>query len=308
MLIISGKTWRRCCAPPFCFNLAIEMLIISGIGFVIGRQRRSEFQSRNRDAYHFRSSCHHPSPSHKFQSRNRDACHFRFGSFGRYMFRIPYINVSISQSRFLSFQALPAQLEKVSGVGSFQSRNRDSCHFRVVGYNASGLTSVRFNLAIEILVISGSLTSPESREPCLRFNLAIEMLIISGYSVSTEASAFGFNLAIEMLIISGRNLQSTASKPRAVSISQSRCLSFQVHEECNCTLGTNRRVSISQSRCLSFQARAAAISRSSKASFNLAIEMLIISGEDLTMSMHRDTCFNLAIEMLIISGNHTFAS
>ena len=37
--------------------------------------------------------------------------------------------------------------------------------------------------------------------------------------------------------------------------------------------------------------------------FNLAIEMLVISGQSLTLSVRRpDTGFNLAIEMLVISG------
>ena len=63
--------------------------------------------------------------SELFQSRNRDACHFRFMMHG----------------------------SGWAGL-SFQSRNRDACHFRLekcLQYTAG----FRFNLAIEMLVISG---------------------------------------------------------------------------------------------------------------------------------------------------------
>ena len=86
----------------------------------------------------------------------------------------------------------------------FQSRNRDACHFRQRDADGQVCPNVSFNLAIEMLVISG----PALRilvVTCGCFNLAIEMLVISGYK---DASFF----------IDGQDL---------VSISQSRCLSFQ---------------------------------------------------------------------------------
>ena len=81
-----------------------------------------------------------------------------------------------------------------------------------------------------------------------------------------------------MLVISGNN--SVAPMPRMkVSISQSRCLSFQVEE----------------------LARADDIPI---LSFNLAIEMLVISGAFTAGGMLRGLHgFNLAIEMLVISGH-----
>ena len=140
-----------------------------------------------------------------------------------------WFTVSISQSRCLSFQALQ----------SFATR----CNL------------LRFNLAIEMLVISGLVLS-RARRVCgaFRFNLAIEMLVISGltfaskcgiiYLVSisqsrclsfqgtkptTQLSLLScFNLAIEMLVISGSRDSPKSVYWTMVSISQSRCLSFQV--------------------------------------------------------------------------------
>ena len=87
-----------------CFNLAIERLFMSGateptpypliratvsisqsrcLSFqvtarVSRRFSRSAFQSRHRDAFHFRSAVSaRLVSSSMFQSRNRDACHFR---------------------------------------------------------------------------------------------------------------------------------------------------------------------------------------------------------------------------------------
>ena len=114
-----------------------------------------------------------------------------------------------------------------------------------------------------------------------------------------------------------------------VSISQSRCLSFQGRARARGT-GPRATVSISQSRCLSFQAfRNRRRNAPNGLSFNLAIEMLVISGymdleiinvEDIKVSISQSRClsfqvlsraadkrhrllrFNLAIEMLVISG------
>ena len=86
-----------------------------------------------------------------------------------------------------------------------------------------------FNLAIEMLVISGKGQSPGAAASD-GFNLAIEMLVISGTSdLTTKRSLNCFNLAIEMLVISGRYLNIPSRNNSChVSISQSRCLSFQV--------------------------------------------------------------------------------
>ena len=87
-----------------------------------------------------------------------------------------------------------------------------------------------------------------------------------------------------------------------VSISQSRFLSFQVQRE---PLQDARLmpVSISQSRFLSFQARIVVTMALALISFNLAIEILVISGLAFQCLLHgRYWRFNLAIEMLVISG------
>ena len=88
------------------FNLAIEMLFISGLMIlkIYNPQETVKFQSRNRDAFHFRSSAGYLKSESQceFQSRNRDAFHFR-----RLAFRIARRRrdaVSISQSRGFSFQ------------------------------------------------------------------------------------------------------------------------------------------------------------------------------------------------------------
>ena len=159
----------------------------------------------------------------------------------------------------------------------FQSRNRDACHFRCVC------------------------------QVCLR------------------PFTFCFNLAIEMLVISGLSDVNLVAPPGLVSISQSRCLSFQdeMHvfvgdmagefqsrnrdachfRKAEITIGdTTASVSISQSRCLSFQGLAQRSPHSQRYCFNLAIEMLVISGENPYLGVTYAKGFNLAIEMLVISG------
>ena len=161
------------------------------------------FQSRNRDAYHFRRT-DGTQITHiflKFQSRNRDAYHFRLNE----------ILLAI-QPRYVKFQSrnrdayhFRIRIMRIPPpTHEFQSRNRDAYHFRT-------MVTIR----------------PPTRPT--RFNLAIEMLIISG----------------------GRNAN-RCTKQTHVSISQSRCLSFQERYP---------------------RARADTLNR-----FNLAIEMLIISG------------------------------
>ena len=138
-----------------------------------------------------------------------------------------------------------------------------------------------------------------------------------------------FNLAIEMLFISGWYSKIVSTCTIVVSISQSRCFSFQVASVRE-TPGAIDGVSISQSRCFSFQAcQAVSSADHSACSFYLAIEMLFISGRNLSMQGHgllkvsisqsrcfsfqatraaeraesQDAGFNLAIEMLFISGS-----
>ena len=106
-----------------------------------------------------------------------------------------------------------------------------------------------------------------------------------------------------MLVISGSKSHSPADSAHYVSISQSRCLSFQVREPqhrrqpplfqsrnrdaCHFRirhlyrhLYRHHKVSISQSRCLSFQVKVyRELIETLRHRFNLAIEMLVISGK-----------------------------
>ena len=189
----------------------------------------------------------------------------------------------------------------------------------------------RFNLAIEMLIISG-LRSARQGGHLTCFNLAIEMLIISGprtESVTRYTRSLFQSRNRDAYHFRTSNPYASSSARAFVSISQSRCLSFQVHARLKLG-GRHSRVSISQSRCLSFQVKAREEQRVHLVRrFNLAIEMLIISGRipcrvnhplfDVSISqsrclsfqvLTRSPCiqtilsrFNLAIEMLIISGS-----
>ena len=112
------------------------------------------FQSRNRDAFHFRKDAHqHASYNAMFQSRNRDAFHFR-------------LPVTASAERSVWFQSrnrdafhfrISQACDGSCGIrGEFQSRNRDAFHFRSSLRQTMNPTDFSFNLAIEMLFISGS--------------------------------------------------------------------------------------------------------------------------------------------------------
>ena len=163
------------------------------------------FQSRNRDACHFRAiRLAKYRIATVFQSRNRDACHFRV------TMATNEITITIKfQSRnrdACHFRTTQWTLPEASLIVEFQSRNRDACHFRIsTSSRRCWAINLCFNLAIEMLVISGH-PPPVQPHQNPRFNLAIEMLVISG-----------------CLFHPGRGAVS-------VSISQSRCLSFQETE------------------------------------------------------------------------------
>ena len=63
----------------------------------------------------------------------------------------------------------------------FQSRNRDACHFRLLPTIGHRCPRQCFNLAIEMLVISGRASPDTVARGQGSFNLAIEMLVISGH-------------------------------------------------------------------------------------------------------------------------------
>ena len=156
MLVISGKNPVRITVTPNGFNLAIERLVISGEQSRIAHLRLFVM----------------------FQSRNRDACHFRLQ--GCWTVATEVLSaVSISQSRCLSFQARPIS---ASPAGLAYRFNLAIERLVISGITVSWQTTWglgSFNLAIEMLVISGKITHTPPRHQ-QSFNLAIEMLVISG--------------------------------------------------------------------------------------------------------------------------------
>ena len=78
-----------------------------------------------------------------------------------------------------------------------------------------------------MLFISGHIASLEGSDSLPSFNLVIEMLFISGGRKKLLKRVNPrFNLVIEMLFISGE-AEAWARREHEVSISSSRCFSFQ---------------------------------------------------------------------------------
>ena len=163
MLVISGRASARV-KPSLrivCFNLAIEMLVISGRRVIVSMRRHSRaFQSRNRDACHFRAA-----GSCKVKAATLRCFNLAIemlvisGSMAVWIAAVSSADVSISQSRCLSFQGQYRRLSDAA-ESRFQSRNRDACHFRSLMVITNPLQiRLCFNLAIEMLVISGTITS-----------------------------------------------------------------------------------------------------------------------------------------------------
>ena len=136
-----------------------------------------------------------------FQSRNRDAFHFRNR---RCSASRASAAVSISQSRCFSFQVADRD-NRTDELGKFQYRNRDAFHFRLTNIRRRRKPSgTGFNLAIEMLFISGPRYTPPDRTPDEKFQ-------------SRNRDAFHIRLDCQALSASGLR----------VSISQSRCFSYQ---------------------------------------------------------------------------------
>ena len=208
--------------------------------------------------------------------------------------------VSISQSRCLSFQVssaprgalscscfnLAIEMLVISGTDGTAHRRLQPCfnlaiEMLVISGEEAGLVTRQlfsFNLAIEMLVISGYADDAAGIYPKACFNLAIEMLVISGPRCELRVRrSRSFNLAIEMLVISGsrrRVVEATAT--HRVSISQSRCLSFQV-KRLNEWGAANWFQSRNRDAC-HFRSSPHCLEGFQDTRFNLAIEMLVISG------------------------------
>ena len=266
-----------------------------------------KFQSRNRDSCHFRVAAFAAGiVKLGFQSRNRDSCHFRTtkptdaiisaemrfnlaieilvisGYLDNNLVRVLSCLVSISQSRFLSFQVARGGELRIP-LHEFQSRNRDSCHFRLAGcefgagfvlkFQSRNRDSCHFRFWLQkthlrrfVMFQSRNRDSchfrigglPTWRECLPRFNLAIEILVISGHGRHRQSGAGGSDVSIsqsrflsfqEVFLYLKNRFHAFGSD---VSISQSRFLSFQAVDPCLCRTD-DILVSISQSRFLSFQ-------------------------------------------------------
>ena len=213
-----------------------------------------QFQSRNRDAFHFRKLIAGGTDFGSFVvSISQSRC-FSFQGIRSLGARYHVAqNVSISQSRCFSFQGNCNPHRRCFGR-QFQSRNRDAFHFR--GRMIGHLDAYQDKFQSRN---RDAFHFRNRRRSCIAicyskcFNLAIEMLFISGLKAlrnnalfslfqSRNRDAFHFRWVSQRGDSCGVGL---------VSISQSRCFSFQA---CACLLlGIRGRVSISQSRCFSFQ-------------------------------------------------------
>ena len=224
------------------------------------------------------------------------------------------MSVSISQSRYFSFQGLLARC--------FRSRGPAIC----------------FNLAIEILLFSRftAYPIPEKSIPC--FNLAIEILLFSRaipliigvaaslvsisqsryfsfqvYHASHSATAyqcvFSFNLAIEILLFSSSIYRCSVPIPCASRMFQSRNRDTSLFKLwfLVCLTNVPFSVSISQSRYFSFQgnrrpsAASAAICVSISQSRYFSFQVSDEQPENRTDTIYTK-CFNLAIEILLFSS------
>ena len=241
--------------------------------------------------------------------------------------------VSISESRCFSFQARERVKHDVALIRGFNLGIEMLFVSRFLEFRSASVEFRRFNLGIEMLFVSSS-TSPlvpfarlycvfQSRNrDAFRFKCSTSLPVVCIYAAfqSRNRDAFRFKAMI----------QERSPQVHHVSISESRCFSFQVNSDkilpsrfsefqsrnrdafrfkFNITFGTVRtvvlRVSISESRCFSFQVlnflagrvhiRRVSISESRCFSFQ---------GHDSRAIAPSSSCFNLGIEMLFVSSEH----
>ena len=133
MLVISGPRFLNRETPPSIIVSISQSRCLSFQGLATLAARRETlkmFQSRNRDAFHFRFS--HmiliAIAIHLFQSRNRDAFHFRSSAFGKMSCLLAFCFNLVIEMLFISGVRVRVPVLWISG--EFQSRNRDAFHFR----------------------------------------------------------------------------------------------------------------------------------------------------------------------------------
>ena len=211
----------------------------------------AQFQSRNREAFHFRLSRRaRYSKRNWFQSRNREAFHFRRN---RHVCNRHRMYVSISQSRGFSFQGI---------------RTRHS----------HTILRWSFNLAIERLFISGGNRTCIVLSVQRRFNLAIERLFISGATAPmhgvrrcrvsiSQSRGFSFQDKRATEGIFGESFQSRNRE------------AFHFRNPCRLLFPIpTRSFNLAIERLFISGKMGQAILKGSPVGFNLAIERLFISG------------------------------
>ena len=186
------------------FNLAIEMLFISGKQQAILRAG-FPFQSRNRDAFHFRARLNPPALARRSPCFNL-AIEMLFisGQISWLRQAVP-IHVSISQSRCFSFQVIKTSENRGEKCLKFQSRNRDAFHFRHETLRGTCAALMRFQSRNRDAFHFRSHSPSRPHSPSL--------------FQSRNRDAFHFRTGLPTVFFALGTI---------VSISQSRCFSFQV--------------------------------------------------------------------------------
>ena len=163
------------------FNLVIEVLVVSSRLSGVGIHRESQFQSRNR------GSC-------RFKALN--LANTTVEAFGSFNLVIEVLVVSSKYDVLIAVTGLcfnlvievlvVSSLGAVDGGGAglgklwFQSRNRGSCRFKHSFLPLKVVMMRRFNLVIEVLVVSRMTFQHCKRQAKhTSFNLVIEVLVVS---------------------------------------------------------------------------------------------------------------------------------
>ena len=215
----------------------------------------------------------------------------------------PQFNVSISQSRYFSFQVSNTIFDGVWRP-PFQSRNRDTFLFKIEGMGHHCVRDALVSI---------------SQSRYFSFQDSLELVVyFHAFKVSISQSRYFSFQAFSQVIIGAkkigfqsRNRDTFLFKYVAIpTASSDRDRAFQSRNRDTFLFkwGYVRsgefgvRVSISQSRYFSFQDNFQALGLSPECRFNLAIEILFFSSRQLPVrSRSKRESFNLAIEILFFS-------
>ena len=149
--------------------------------------------------------------------------------------KINVVSVSISQSRYFSFQDQFRDRALSDPLSLFQSRNRDTSLFRRDAWRCRAIKPAVTDVSISqsrYFSFQGIEMDVASKKEVAGFNLAIEILLFSGAPSEWIADAPTF-------LFQSRNRDTSLFRKRVaegthhflVSISQSRYFSFQGHTD-----------------------------------------------------------------------------